>query len=204
MAVSVPFVRRLLLCAIGVLALSACGDDSVQSPAANAPAITAPAITAPAVTAPATTVVPASLAFTAPLVGGGSIDLAQYAATPVLMWFWAPLESPVTTKPLRSKRQSSGGPARCSSSASPGTATINPSRIRRQVRAHLPADQRQRRQGVRSIRCAVSAGDGGHRQSRRRSGLVGCRRGRCLDEPFRQPSTPDCGARRRSRTPRLV
>jgi hypothetical protein len=93
MAVSVSFMRRLLLCALGVLALSACGDDSVLSPAAGAPAATAPAPSAPAVTSttsPPTAAVPETLAFTAPLVGGGTIDLAQYAGTPVLLWFWAP------------------------------------------------------------------------------------------------------------------
>jgi ABC-type glycerol-3-phosphate transport system substrate-binding protein len=82
MAVSVRFVRRLLLGAISLLALSACGNDSVQSPAAN------PAATAPA--ASATQSAPDTLAFTAPRVGGGTIDLAQYAGTPVLLWFWAP------------------------------------------------------------------------------------------------------------------
>ena len=86
MAVSVSFVRRLLVCVIGVVALSACGDDSVQSPAAAAPAATAAAASAPAATAPSSD----TLAFTAPLVGGGTIDLAQYAGTPVLLWFWAP------------------------------------------------------------------------------------------------------------------
>jgi hypothetical protein len=34
--------------------------------------------------------VPAALAFGATLVGGGSIDLAQYAGKPVAFWFWAP------------------------------------------------------------------------------------------------------------------
>jgi hypothetical protein len=81
----VPFVRRLLLCAIGVLALSACGDDQLQSSAANAPAATSAASMASP-----TPSVPDSLAFTAPRVGGGTIDLAQYAGTPVLLWFWAP------------------------------------------------------------------------------------------------------------------
>jgi hypothetical protein len=83
----VPFVRRVLLCAIGVLALSACGNDEVQSPAAEAPATASAATTA---SASATQSVPDSLAFTAPRVGGGTIDLAQYAGTPVLLWFWAP------------------------------------------------------------------------------------------------------------------
>jgi hypothetical protein len=34
--------------------------------------------------------VPAALQFTAPAVGGGEIDAAQFAGTPTLFWFWAP------------------------------------------------------------------------------------------------------------------
>jgi hypothetical protein len=34
--------------------------------------------------------VPAALQFTAPAVGGGEIDAAEYAGTPTLFWFWAP------------------------------------------------------------------------------------------------------------------
>jgi hypothetical protein len=30
------------------------------------------------------------LAFPAPLVGGGTLDFADYAGTPLLLWFWAP------------------------------------------------------------------------------------------------------------------
>jgi hypothetical protein len=71
----------LLLCALGVLALSACGDNTVQSPAANAPVATSAA---------ATSAVPDTLAFTAPRVGGGTLDMSQFAGTPVLLWFWAP------------------------------------------------------------------------------------------------------------------
>jgi len=35
-------------------------------------------------------VVPEALQFTAPLVGGGEIDLASLAGKPVILWFWAP------------------------------------------------------------------------------------------------------------------
>jgi hypothetical protein len=87
MAVSVPNVRRLLLCLTGAVVLSACGDNSVQQ---DAPAAVA---TPAAATAPATatvTAVPDSLAFSAPLVGGGTLDFADYAGTPLLVWFWAP------------------------------------------------------------------------------------------------------------------
>jgi hypothetical protein len=33
---------------------------------------------------------PASLQFTAPLVGGGELDAATLAGKPTLFWFWAP------------------------------------------------------------------------------------------------------------------
>jgi hypothetical protein len=80
-------VRRLVLGILSAAALVACGNPAVESdvPAA-APIATSPAST----TAVATAAVPDSLAFTAPRVGGGSIDLAQYAGQPVLLWFWAP------------------------------------------------------------------------------------------------------------------
>jgi hypothetical protein len=84
MAVSVPIVRRLLLCLTAVIVVSACGDDRVQSPAAaNVPAVEA---TSPTGTA----AVPDTLAFSAPRVGGGTIDFSQFAGTPLLVWFWAP------------------------------------------------------------------------------------------------------------------
>jgi hypothetical protein len=81
MAVSVAFMRRLvLLCLVGAVALSACGDTSVQPPAASVPVATTGSASE----------VPASLAFSAPRVGGGTLDMAQYAGKPVLLWFWAP------------------------------------------------------------------------------------------------------------------
>jgi hypothetical protein len=42
---------------------------------------------------PATTTTTAAaspLAFTAPTVGGGELDLADYAGRDVALWFWAP------------------------------------------------------------------------------------------------------------------
>lgn len=33
---------------------------------------------------------PAALQFSAPLVGGGDIELTTLAGRPVLLWFWAP------------------------------------------------------------------------------------------------------------------
>lgn len=87
MGVTVHFMRRLLY-VMGVAALAslaACGDPSLQQPAGAAPEATAVSA-APA----ATVAVPASLAFSAARVGGGTINLADYAGTPVLLWFWAP------------------------------------------------------------------------------------------------------------------
>ena len=74
----------MLLCAVGVAALAACGNPDVQpaEPLAAPPATAAPTPTPPAV--------PQSLAFSAPRVGGGTIDMAAYAGQPVLLWFWAP------------------------------------------------------------------------------------------------------------------
>jgi hypothetical protein len=88
MAVSVPSVRRLLLCFTGALVLSACGDNRVQDDASGAIA-TPPAATSPAAT-PAAAAVPDTLTFSAPLVGGGTLNFADYAGTPLLVWFWAP------------------------------------------------------------------------------------------------------------------
>jgi hypothetical protein len=78
----------MLLCAVGVAALAACGNPDVQpaEPLAAPPATAAPT-SAPTPTPPA---VPQSLAFSAPEVGGGTIDMAAYAGQPVLLWFWAP------------------------------------------------------------------------------------------------------------------
>jgi hypothetical protein len=80
-------VRRLLLCLIGIVALGACGDPAGRPPAAQAPAETVAAEPGAAGAAPA---VPDSLAFSAARVGGGTVNLGDYAGKPVLLWFWAP------------------------------------------------------------------------------------------------------------------
>ena len=74
----------MLLCVIGVLALAACGDDRAQSPSATVnDSVIATTSTAPGAA-------PQSLNLRAPQVGGGTINLADYAGKPVLLWFWAP------------------------------------------------------------------------------------------------------------------
>jgi hypothetical protein len=95
--------------------LAACGgaEEAPSAAAQAAPAVTTrvpapdespttvppPTGPPPSFTAPASTLAsqvsgvpetPSALRFTAPLVGGGEIDLAGYAGQPVLFWFWAP------------------------------------------------------------------------------------------------------------------
>jgi hypothetical protein len=70
------------------------GATEADPPAteATAPADEAPAADTPEPAEPAevAVAVPAALQFTAPAVGGGEIDAADYAGTPTLFWFWAP------------------------------------------------------------------------------------------------------------------
>ena len=91
--------RRLApLCLVG-LVLAACGSgDDGADPGTSAPATPAPATSAPAPGAEPSTdagsaVVadaPEALQLSAPLVGGGDIELTTLAGRPVLLWFWAP------------------------------------------------------------------------------------------------------------------
>jgi hypothetical protein len=104
-------LRIAALCCAAGLVLVACGDDTASeaAPVSTSADPTAPT-TAPQApssaaadstavdTAVATTdgvgepaaVVPASLQFSAPLVGGGTFDGASVAGAPVVFWFWAP------------------------------------------------------------------------------------------------------------------
>jgi hypothetical protein len=79
-------LRRLLpLCLAGVLV--ACGGDGSSSDATTVPSdADAPAPTG----SPTGAAVPEALQFTAPLLGGGDIEMAALAGRPVLLWFWAP------------------------------------------------------------------------------------------------------------------
>ncbi|MEO7369525.1 MAG: hypothetical protein ABI949_05935 [Ilumatobacteraceae bacterium] len=79
-------MRRVLVGAISVMLLSSCGAAGSQS--SPQPTAAPPTTSASNPTSLAT--VPQSLAFSAPRVGGGTIDLADYAGKPVLLWFWAP------------------------------------------------------------------------------------------------------------------
>jgi hypothetical protein len=51
---------------------------------------TAPSTPASDDTTTASIAAPAALQFSAPVVGGGTLDLSSYAGTTVLFWFWAP------------------------------------------------------------------------------------------------------------------
>ena len=86
-------MRRLVWSVIGIVALASCGDPSRQVDPAAQPAASAAAATA-ATAAPTASsahgAVPESLVFSAPRVGGGTVDMSDYAGKPVLLWFWAP------------------------------------------------------------------------------------------------------------------
>ena len=56
----------------------------------SAPAESAPATPAPSASSAPPADVPEALGFSAPLVGGGDIELAALAGRPVLLWFWSP------------------------------------------------------------------------------------------------------------------
>ena len=91
------FRRLVPVCLVAVLA--ACGGIDPATPVA-APATTtepaAPTTASPVsdtdseATSGSTPAVPAALQFSAPLVGGGDIELGALAGRPVLLWFWAP------------------------------------------------------------------------------------------------------------------
>lgn len=73
--------RRVLLHVLAIAALFGCSSGSSGSEGAGAS------------TAPGTATDPAAelLGFSAPVVGGGELDVAAtYGATPLALWFWAP------------------------------------------------------------------------------------------------------------------
>jgi uncharacterized lipoprotein len=90
--------RALVIATAAVLVLSACGADSrTGAPGATTPSSGSPAATTDSTPAPSVPVgsgdpatAPEALRFTAPAVGGGTLDLATYAGQTVAFWFWAP------------------------------------------------------------------------------------------------------------------
>lgn len=86
--------RLLVLAAAAGLGLAACGSGAADdaAPVSTATTSAAPLASEPvdggSAVVPAD--VPAALQFSAPLVGGGDIELTTLAGRPVLLWFWAP------------------------------------------------------------------------------------------------------------------
>ena len=95
-------MRPALPLAVALTLVVGCADGGSSGGATTAPAAPAAAGTTPAPAGAATTAcatptagsqpvaAPAALQFTAPLVGGGTLNLASYAGTTVALWFWAP------------------------------------------------------------------------------------------------------------------
>ncbi len=90
------FRRALPVLAATLLLACGAGSEPDATPATDAPA---PAVVTTDTTAaapadgssgPGVAAVPAALQLTAPLVGGGEIELGELAGRPVLLWFWAP------------------------------------------------------------------------------------------------------------------
>ena len=76
--------KRIVLLALALTGpvLAACGSDPATGGGTSAPAATSGSL--------ATGEVPEALQFAAPRVGGGTLDLHQYAGRTVVFWFWAP------------------------------------------------------------------------------------------------------------------
>jgi hypothetical protein len=75
--------RRLLLCWVGavLVLLPACSGPRDPGAAGSPP---------PGATGPPETAVPEVLDFSAPKLGGGTVNGAVYAKADVAIWFWAP------------------------------------------------------------------------------------------------------------------
>lgn len=93
-------IRRLAPIVAAGLVLAACGSSDEPSAASDAPVesdaptpTSGPASTDGPVDAGSAVVpaeVPDALQFSAPLLGGGDIEMATLAGRPVLLWFWSP------------------------------------------------------------------------------------------------------------------
>lgn len=90
--------RARLTIALGILALTAASCGSSEETAGPRSPQAAPEVTSPAPpTSPGPTEepaedppVPEELRFSAPALGGGTIEGARYAGEDLVIWFWAP------------------------------------------------------------------------------------------------------------------
>ena len=98
--------RRLLPLGLAGVLLACGGSDTTTAEpvaATDAPAVneaddaplptaapTDPAAAAEAADGGVVAEAPTALQFSAPLLGGGDIEMASLAGRPVLLWFWAP------------------------------------------------------------------------------------------------------------------
>ena len=89
-------LRRLASVAAAGLVLAACGSGTADETTGEstipvpAPTVTAAPTQPNSGSAVAPADAPAALQFSAPLIGGGDIELTTLAGRPVLLWFWAP------------------------------------------------------------------------------------------------------------------
>ncbi len=93
-------MRPALTLAAALTLLVGCADGGAEPSAGTSPAAPTTATAAgsaapttspaPGATEGTPVSVPDALQFSAPLVGGGTLDMAAYAGTTVALWFWAP------------------------------------------------------------------------------------------------------------------
>lgn len=83
--------RAVPFTVVVALTVAACGGGVAAPDASSSRPASAPAsAVSPGGPSGAATTVPDVLDFTAPRLGGGTIEGAQYAGSPLAIWFWAP------------------------------------------------------------------------------------------------------------------
>ncbi|GEM_PF-3390269 len=90
-----PSTRRPVVAVLAVACLlvtgAACAGGGQPSGIATGTSAGAPAVSTLPPASGQSTAVPATLAFSAPVVGGGQFDGASLAGKPAVLWFWAAL-----------------------------------------------------------------------------------------------------------------
>jgi len=88
-----PSTRRPVVAVLAVACLlvtgAACAGGGQPSGIATGTSAGAPAVSTLPPASGQSTAVPATLAFSAPVVGGGQFDGASLASKPAVLWFWA-------------------------------------------------------------------------------------------------------------------